>query len=391
MRGELTPTTHRSRHRSPALGTVRHIPWARAALCAALRAVLASTRSKLGLITAWWIAFALLYLFSLLEVVPFEDIALRRAATSAAVGWLLSIPLALGVAHVTTRPRQVALWSGAVLLTALWAAVGWVLQEVADPFLTSYPTYLFLQPGQEARLDSPATYPVVMLGQLVGLLWLDQRRRLREQRVHLAEVERAEQRARLAALRYQLNPHFLFNALNSIGVLAAEDAERTQKVVAQLADFLRYSLVPTETAPDAEAGVTLEAELQAVQAYLAIEKVRFEEDLQLQLEIDPAANAKRVPPFLLLPLVDNAIKHGQRTSPIPLVVALSAQVNGDVLDIEVANTGSWLDSNASDGTSTGLANVRERLAVEYPERHSFESREDDGWVRIHISLTEGTE
>lgn len=341
------------------------------------------------LISAWWLALGVLHFFSLLEFLPFEDIAARRSLAWAAAGFLCSLPLAWLTPRVR-RPRGLA---GFIALGVVLSAAGafgvWILQEMVDPFLSPYTSYLFLDSGEQAKLDSPLVFPAASLGLIATLLLLEQRRSLRVQQQNLAEVERQAQRAQLEALRYQLNPHFLFNALNSIGALASEDAAKTQRLVTQLADFLRYSLMPS-SAKDVTVGgvswVTLEAEMDAIRAYLAIEQVRFESDLVVTYEIAPDAAAQRLPAFLLLPLVDNAIKYGQRTSPVPLRLRLAAWLEGGALRIEVANTGSWLDDASVPGTRNGLANVEQRLTAEYPGRHSLAIRSDAGWVCILLML-----
>ncbi|MEZ4232347.1 MAG: histidine kinase [Polyangiaceae bacterium] len=342
------------------------------------------SRSSWLLIGAWWLTFGLLHFFSLLELLPFEDVAARRSLAWALSGAMTSMPLIWLAPRTRSRRALLGLFSLGALLSAVWAICGWILQEMADPFLSSYTSYLFLAPSQVAKLDSPLAYPGVLLGLLTADLLLEQRRRLGEQQRSLARVEQAAQRAQLEALRYQLNPHFLFNALNSIGALAAEDPAKTQRVVTQLADFLRYSLVPSSA--EGAARVTLERELDVIRAYLEIEQVRFERDLEVSCEVTPEAATRSVPAFLLLPLVDNAIKYGQRTSPTPLRIALSASVSADELRIEIANTGRWVKGELAPGTRKGLSNVEQRLAAEYPGAHSLRTECDAGWVRVQLSL-----
>lgn len=337
------------------------------------------------MIGVWWVTFGLLHFFSLLEFLPFEDIALRRSLAWALSGWLSSLPLGWLVPRVK-RPRGFAgLLALATLLSVVWGVGGSILEEIADPLLSSYTSYLFLAPSQEARLDSPLAFPGILLGLLVVLLLLEQRSRLQGQQASLAEVERTAQRAQLEALRYQLNPHFLFNALNSIGALATEDPEKTRLVVTQLADFLRYSLLPGNEGANR---VTLQREVAAIEAYLAIEQVRFENDLVVSYDVAEAAREHEVPAFLLLPLVDNAIKYGQRTSPTPLKIKLSAQLEEGALLVEVANTGRWLDDASVPGTRKGLANVEQRLAAEYPGGSSLRRDSDGEWVRVTLSLSD---
>jgi two-component system, LytTR family, sensor kinase len=193
--------------------------------------------------------------------------------------------------------------------------------------------------------------------------------------------------AQLEMLRYQLQPHFLFNSLNSLRALIAEDPVRAREMVTELSDFLRYSLLAQGAAE-----VPLAEEVASVRRYLTLERVRYEERLQVAFEVDPAAESRTVPSFLLHPLVENAVKYGIRTSVAPLRVRVAARTEGSRLLVEIANTGRWCeppDAALDSGLGVGLANVRQRLARLYPERHVFEVGQEDGWVRARIELVNG--
>jgi two-component system, LytTR family, sensor kinase len=212
----------------------------------------------------------------------------------------------------------------------------------------------------------------------------------RESALHAAALAKE---AQLEMLRYQLQPHFLFNALNSLRALIVQDPARAREVVTELSGFLRYSLLPVGTTD-----VPLREEIASIRRYLAIEQVRYEERLQVTFEIDPASEGRRVPSFLLHPLAENAVKYGVRTSPAPARLRVAAEVEGDTLRIEIANTGRWCESRATEeefdaGAGVGLANVRQRLEHLYPGRHRFQLVQDDGWVRARIELvaTAGTQ
>lgn len=187
-------------------------------------------------------------------------------------------------------------------------------------------------------------------------------------------------RAQLEMLRYQINPHFLFNSLNSIRASIDEDADRARRMVTQLSEFLRYALLHHGAAE-----VALGEEVEAVRNYLAIEKTRFEDKLEIEFDIDEAAGGLPTPSFLLNPLVENAIKHGLKSSARPLRVRVSAKVKGGALLLEVANTGSL--SRAEGGTGVGLRNTRERLEKVYGGRGRLELFEEGGWVRARITLS----
>jgi len=194
----------------------------------------------------------------------------------------------------------------------------------------------------------------------------------------------AEEKARLEVLRYQLNPHFLYNALNSVYGLLFENARGAGEMVLRLAEFCRATLTgPRDGLP------TLGAEIDALRGYLEVEKVRWGENLQVEFVVEPAVAAVRLPPFLLLPLVENAIKYGGRTSPGVLRVAVRAHREPDALRIEIANTGAWLEPDAArpDSTGIGLENLRQRLHRYYPGAHTFTTAAKDGWVTVALRLT----
>ena len=184
------------------------------------------------------------------------------------------------------------------------------------------------------------------------------RRRQRALEINALQLEVVAHDARLRSLESQLNPHFLFNCLNSVRALIVEDPARAQTMVTRLAELLRYSLNM-----DRAETVTLDEELQAVNDYLSLERVRFEERLSIDVAIEPSARAAHVPRMLVLTLVENAMKHGIAHLPSGGALRISATIAGGELHLEVANSGS-LPHDAV-GTGVGLGNARERLRLLY--------------------------
>lgn len=202
-----------------------------------------------------------------------------------------------------------------------------------------------------------------------------------EQETSLREAALANQ-AQLEMLRYQVNPHFLFNSLNSIRA-SIEDADApARQMVTHLAEFLRHSLQP-----GAKNEVPLSEEINAAKNYLAIEKARFEERLNIAFEVDPAAENFSVPCYLLNPLVENAVKHGLNDSSNPLQIHVTVKIEDNVLQLEVANTGSVC--KRSQGIGIGLENVRTRLKKRFPGQSDFKLFEENGWVRARIQIRAG--
>jgi LytS/YehU family sensor histidine kinase len=190
-------------------------------------------------------------------------------------------------------------------------------------------------------------------------------------------------KAQLEMLRYQLNPHFLFNALNSIRASIDEDSTRSQKMITQLSEFLRYSLL-NENAKK----ISLREEIEAVQNYLAIEKIRFEDKLLVNFDIEKTAENFKVPCFLLNPLIENAIKHGLQTSPKPLRINIHAETFANKLLLEVSNSGTLKNDLNTNGTKIGLKNVRERLEKLFGENAIFELKQDNDFVKARIEISD---
>ncbi|MGH7528056.1 MAG: sensor histidine kinase [Gemmatimonadales bacterium] len=227
----------------------------------------------------------------------------------------------------------------------------------------------------------------VLLAWSALYLGLKHRQDLVAERERSLQATASAREAQLEMLRYQLQPHFLFNALNSLRALIDEDPARARKMVTELSGFLRYSLIPAGATE-----VPLVEELASIRRYLAIEQVRFESRLQVRFEVAADAEATRVPTFLLHPLAENAVKYGVRTSPGPMSLVVAARVEDQRLVIEIANTGRWLGDGSDrqepmeGGAGVGLANVRQRLERLYPGRHRFQVGQVDGWVRARIEL-----
>jgi two-component system LytT family sensor kinase len=184
-------------------------------------------------------------------------------------------------------------------------------------------------------------------------------------------------------LRAQVNPHFLFNALNTIRARAEGLGEELTDIVHSLADYFRYSLEHGDRDL-----VPLGKEFEALVCYLKVEKARFRDRLEVDCQIEDAARGVAVPGIILQPLVENAIKHGRQTSGIPLKVSVRLLcLDGEKVRIEVSNTGSWIESNlARQPGGIGLENLRRRLDLLCPGDHNLEITNEDGWVKVQVCL-----
>jgi two-component system LytT family sensor kinase len=189
----------------------------------------------------------------------------------------------------------------------------------------------------------------------------------------LVKLEGQASAAQLAMLRYQLNPHFLFNTLNSISTLVLlKQTDRANMMLSRLSAFLRYTLVNEPTAQ-----VTLAQEVETLKLYLEIEKMRFEERLRSSFDIDPAVAGVRLPSLLLQPLVENAIKYAVTPQEEGADIAVSARLVGDHVQISVTDTGPGLNDvqpRTTYSTGVGLANIRDRLVQAYGPRQRFDAQ-----------------
>ena len=181
--------------------------------------------------------------------------------------------------------------------------------------------------------------------------------------------------AQLAMLRYQLNPHFLFNTLNSISTLVLlKQTERANAMLARLSSFLRYTLANEPTAR-----VTLAQEVETLKLYLEIEKMRFEDRLRPHFRVEPETIGARLPSLLLQPLIENAIKYAVTPAENGADIWITATREGQAVRIEVADNGNGegADIAASPSTGVGLANIRDRLSQAYGASHRFDTRKNE--------------
>ncbi len=219
-------------------------------------------------------------------------------------------------------------------------------------------------------------------------------RRFRERDRAAAVLEQQLARTQLDALRMQLNPHFLFNALNSVAELMEEDVREAQRTLTRVADLLRLSLRSA-----ASSTIPLWQEIELVELYLQIARVRYGSGLDVDIDVDSSAVDVDVPSFLLQPLVENALKHGLAPGHPDQSIAISVTRTGDTLVLVVEDNGRGLDGLITtsgrflavrpsvDGLGIGLTNTRSRLTMLYGDRYAFlMSNHAAGGCRVEIRL-----
>jgi len=202
-------------------------------------------------------------------------------------------------------------------------------------------------------------------------------RRERAVEAAAAEARLLAQQAQLAALRAQVNPHFLFNALHSVGALVGTDPARADRALERLGDLLRYAL-------HAEDQVSFGREWAFTQDYLAFEELRLGPRLRVEAQVDAAAQEVLVPPLILQPLVENAVRHGIADRPEGGRIALQARVAADRLLLTVEDDGPGAGTKGGNGV--GVGTIRERLSVLYGDQAKLETHQLPTGYRVSIDL-----
>jgi two-component system sensor histidine kinase AlgZ len=272
----------------------------------------------------------------------------------------------------------VAVQFGAALqATAVWTALGTFWALMLDRWL--YPGLTRSAMLRDLAVLFAAGIPLYLLSAVAHYLVLAFEASHESERLVL-ETQVGAREAELRALRAQLNPHFLFNSLNSINALVGSDPEGARRMCEGLGDFLRRTL-----ALGARDSVTLSEELMLVDRYLDIEQLRFGDRLRVERAVKADAAACRVPPLLLQPLVENAIKHGIQDCVDGGVIRIEADVADGTLRVSVENP---LDPDAPDrrGGGVGLQNVRRRLEMFGARESRLSAVRHDDLFRVTLTL-----
>jgi hypothetical protein len=267
--------------------------------------------------------------------------------------------------------------AGAVVTSLLWTWTGLPLARVLTAVLDAPDLVPRYRPHLPALLATGTGLYLLSASFYYVLLAVEGRRRAEKQSLELAVLARE---AELRALKAQVHPHFLFNSLNSISALTASDPARAREMCILLAEFFRRSLALGD-----RPSVSLEEELAVARTYLAIERMRFGARLAFEEKVDDAGRACRLPPLLLQPLVENAIRHGIATCTDGGVLRLEASRDGDSLRVLVENPFDP-ESPSRKGVGLGLSNVRQRLKARYGEEAQLSAERSPDRFRVTLSL-----
>lgn len=278
--------------------------------------------------------------------------------------------------RIIGRSRQMLI--GALLAVVLSLAGGLMQTFVVSKvqILTGGP----LRTGYSTSLMAPFFYVPLFGGWSIAYFWISAQAAVRAEHVRRIEAEATALRAELRFLQSQLDPHFLFNALNTIAAEIPGRPDVALEMTRSVASYLRIGLEGGggEVCPLAD-------EVGNVKDYLRIQELRFEDRLVCDFQVNVAALDVRVPRLVVQGLVENAIKHGRRGANRCLEVQVRADLVEDLLTIEVINHGRFAPSE-SVGTGLGIENTRRRLAIAYPGRHNVDIEQRGEEVVVRLAL-----
>ena len=348
-------------------------------------------RSTVLMVSAFWTAYALVYAS---HVVNMRDESNRLitwgwALSSSLVGWMSWIPLSLGVLWVVRKfPFRRANWFAILGLHSLTVMVLIVLRALyvaaTNPWIHWYAdftwTAVFVDSVRNNFLLS-----WLVIGVAHALIYAE---RARRSEVILAQLQQRLSQAELAALSARVNPHFLFNSLNSIAELMHQDAHAAERMVLSLSILLRRSLAHKHTQL-----CSLAQECELLEHYLSIEKIRLGERLKVNLDVAPSCMALQIPTLLLQPLAENAILHGIAKLRRGGEVSIHAYTRAEQLHIRIENdmpvspdVGARSTSLGGSGSEFGLAQAQERLQHLYGERASLTTSCAEGKFKLSIDI-----
>ncbi len=313
---------------------------------------------------AGWGAFTVAMTFSRIGSFPLGYMIVAKS-TLALMGFVITLGMR-ALYRVTSRGASVGRLLGIAVGASYLFAIPWtvgdnLLDLVLAPWLlgreVDYGSSLLLLRGTVYNAFILLAWSMIYFG-------VKHQHELAETRERALRAESLAHQARLSALRFQLNPHFLFNAMNAVSTLVVEQRNaEANRMLSRLADFLRLTLED-----DGRAETTLADELVYVRAYLEIEQVRFGERLRLRYDVADDALLAGVPPLILQPLVENAVKHAVAPRREGGTITISARLAGSRLRLAVLDDGPGLADDPAAAPGVGLANVRARLEELYGER-----------------------
>jgi len=316
-----------------------------------LKSILSDKRLRI-FFSAWWLLCIALQFFILKQI----DVESTHAVEDSLVSIIL---LASGSFFISNNmkyylPRKEKYWYILIISIAVgffWflaqRGMMWMILKDGDPYIAFIRSTALIRFGAGFLLLSSMS--------MFSLMWYGQQE-YKELANRKTETEQLSKEAELFKLRRQFQPHFLFNSLNSISALIGSDPEKARHMIYQLSDFLRGTLKKDE-----QQWIALEEEIQYLQLYLEIEKVRFGHRLQTEIAVAEEALQFKLPALILQPVVENAIKFGLYDTTGDVMIKLQAEVENNNLNISVCNPFDPETAHPSKGTGFGLRSIKRRL------------------------------
>jgi two-component system, LytTR family, sensor kinase len=305
-----------------------------------------------AIFSVWWAVWGMLHI----TVLQNFGIAPFTAMIDGVVSYLLLAGLCLLAFnnlkyYLPKKEKYLYMLVTGLLLSTLW----WLLARGALKIIFKadlVPVQFFLQ---TSSIRFAIAFLMISCSNMLGMLWYTQIEQQKDNR-RQADMEQLARNAELNKLQQQFQPHFLFNSLNSISALTGSQPQKARHMINQLADFLRGSLKREE-----HHTTTLEEELEYLQLYLDIEKVRFGHRLQTAVEKDAASLQMKLPAMILQPLVENAIKFGLYDTLGEVIITIKTKNNNGMLQVSVQNPFDEQTAAPQKGTGFGLTSIHRRL------------------------------
>jgi two-component system, LytTR family, sensor kinase len=330
------------------------------------------------------LAFAIILIFHFVILRFFFGYSVVIALTDAAVYSLLMFLLGIGiwyiVQHLTISEQKYHLIladhlvaGGVVVL--LWLFGGFFLLSFIFKNATGYIDFLNM------TLPWRFVYGIMMYAIIVMIYYLiSYYRDYHEKLMDEARLKQAVQESELNLLKSQINPHFLFNSLNSINALMISDTGKAGEMILELSEFLRYTVRSNENEQ-----ISLREELENIDRYLSIEKIRFGNRLVIEKNLDEACLDHKIPNMILQPLYENAIKHGVNESTEQVIISTECTEKGDHLQISISNNFTP-GSISKKGKSIGIANVQKRLMLHFKRTDLVSIQKTGNIFTINLSI-----
>ena len=330
------------------------------------------------LIRLKWLQHSVFWMLSIYAIGSYFSIASIFAFIDYFYAILFHIPLVFLV-YVNLRlliPRL--LQKGKYLLYVLFVAV-----DIALAYLVHEFTFEILLPVLPTEFYMVSfTEWQVLVNIFIIYLVLTTLLKLSKSWYTLQQVEKEKVELELKSLKMQINPHFLFNSLNSVYAMALVKSDKTAASVLELSNLLRYMIYEV-----GDKRVSLEKEVEIIQGYLDLQRLRSDASTEVNFKIEGDLKGKMIAPLLFFPLIENSFKHGVKGVSDSAFVHMHLKCSNDQIDFSIVNNkGEIDDMEAGQYGGIGLQNVSSRLALIYPKKHEFKVEDEQGKFSVHLTI-----